>query len=417
MRNWPLFTLFGALLAIAACATSPDAEREKLDAQNTPEKGELTILVSIDGFRADYLERGMTPVLEELADTGARAAMRPSFPSKTFPNHYTLITGLRPDKNGMINNTMHDPTMPGKIFTLSNRMVASMPEWWEQGTPLWVSAEQQGIPTATMFWPGSDYKIHGIQPYQHEMFDQKLPDFARVDILLRWLDVPAAERPKFATLYFDIVDTAGHIYGPDSPKTNSAMAQVDASIGRLLDGLEKMGLRDKTNIVVVADHGMAPISDDQIMNLNDWVGQDKLNVIWSGAFAGVSARKGHEAEVEAALLGRKEHGECWKKEELPARFKYGKNPRVPAIICLADTGWRYESKTMKVWRNSGGDHGFDPEDPVMAALFIANGPAIEEGVTLKSFDNVSVYPLLAKLAGIEPVENDGDLADLADALK
>ncbi len=118
MRNWPLFTLFGALLAIAACATSPDAEREKLDAQNTPEKGELTILVSIDGFRADYLERGMTPVLEELADTGARAAMRPSFPSKTFPNHYTLNTGLRPDKNGMINNTMHDPTMPGKIFTL-----------------------------------------------------------------------------------------------------------------------------------------------------------------------------------------------------------------------------------------------------------------------------------------------------------
>lgn len=417
MRNWSFLTLFSAMLAIAACATSPDATSDKDKADSLTKRAELTILVSIDGFRPDYLDRGFTPVLKALAENGARAAMRPSFPSKTFPNHYTLVTGLRPDRNGMINNTMHDPDMPGKVFTLSNRAVASMPEWWEQGTPLWVSAEKQGIRTATMFWPGSDYKIHDVQPWQHEMFDQKLPDFARVDILLGWLDVPAAERPKFATLYFDIVDTAGHIYGPDSPKTKSATAQVDAAISRLLEGLEARGLRETTNIVVVADHGMAPINDDQIMNVNDWVGQDKLTVVWTGAFAGLAPRKGFEDEVYTALIGRKEHGECWKKEELPARFKYGQNPRVPPIICLADTGWRYESQSMKVWRNSGGDHGFDPYDPLMAALFIANGPDIKAGVKLDTFDNVSVYPLLARLSGIEPVENDGDIADFDGALK
>lgn len=417
-----LITL-GASLALAACATNtPTPEVSQTDAAGVSAaeasaESKLTILVSIDGFRADYLDRGYTPVLKELAETGAHAAMRPSFPSKTFPNHYTLITGLRPDKNGMINNTMEDPSMPGVTFTLPNRAVASNPAWWDQGTPLWVSAEKQGIKTATMFWPGSDYEIHGVRPSDHAMFDQKLPDFARVDMLLAWLDKPEDELPGFATLYFDIVDTAGHIYGPDNPKTNSAMAQVDASLERLLEGLEARGLREHTNLVIVADHGMAPIADDQIMDLTDRISINKLHVVWTGAFAGLSPKEGFEADVEEALVGRSEHGECWKKEDLPERFAYGENPRVPAIVCLADTGWRYETPLMRAWRNSGGDHGFDPADPLMAALFIANGPAIKSGVELDSFDNVSVYPLLAKLAGVEPVEHDGDLGDVAPALK
>ena len=423
MSHIRFLSLLGATLALAACAGvpvtgTPETTAPAVSSAPAATTGEkLTILISIDGFRPDYIDRGATPVLKQLADTGAFGEMQPSFPSKTFPNHYTLITGLRPDHNGMTNNTMEDPAIPGVVFTLPNKTVASNPAWWNQGTPLWVSGVQQGINSATMFWPGSDFEIHGARPSEYEPFDQKLPDFARVDILLSWLDAPDGERPAFATLYFDIVDTAGHLYGPDSPKTVSASAQVDASIARLLDGLEARGLRDTTNIIIVSDHGMAPVSDDQIFELDSLIAPEKIRMIFDGPLVGLEANAGYEADVEQALLGRIEHGECWKKADLPARFEYGTNPRVPAIICLADIGWRIETSTMKVWRNSGGDHGFDPADPLMAATFIANGPDIRSGVTLKKFDNVSVYPLLAKLTGITPVENDGDIADLEAALK
>ena len=383
----------------------------------TGPEGARTILISIDGFRADYLDRGATPVMSRLAVGGVRASMRPSFPSKTFPNHYALITGLRPDHSGMINNRMEDPDKPGVLFEISNRAVASDPDWWEEGTPLWVSAEEQGVRTGTMFWPGSDYEIHGVRPGNYELFDQKLSDFARVDILLSWLDKPAGVRPAFMTLYFDIVDTAGHLYGPDSAKTISATAQVDAAIGRLLAGLKARGLEETTNIVLVSDHGMAPIADDQIMALDARVAAEAMRVVWDGAFAGLSPVPGHEKEVEAALLGRSDHGECWRKAELPERFHYGANPRVPAIICLADTGWRYETAAMPVWRDAGGDHGYDPNDPSMQAVFIANGPAFHQGARLSVFDNVSVYPLLAKLIGVTPAPNDGDLADVEAGLK
>ena len=423
MSKFSLLFLTGAALALAACSTtsgttvvSPASETNQSAASFVP-TGKLTILVSIDGFRPDYLGRGVTPVLNELVSTGAVGKMQPSFPSKTFPNHYALITGLHPDRNGIVNNTMEDPEIPGDLFKLSDPTVTLNPAWWDQGRPLWVSASEQGINSATMFWPGSDFVIHGQRPSEYEKFDQKLPDFARVDILLSWLDVPEKERPVLATLYFDIVDTAGHIYGPDSPKTTSSTAQVDAALGRLMDGLKARGLIDSTNIVIVSDHGMAPVSDDQIMSFDDLIEPSMIRVVSTGEFAGLAPVAGYEAEVEAILIGRQAHGECWRKGELPERFAYGSNPRVPAIVCLADTGWRYETSTMKVWRNSHGGHGFDPADPLMAAIFIASGPDIASGVKLETFDNVSVYPFLAELTGIEPVENDGNLADLASALK
>lgn len=411
------------MLTLAACSTTPIAEapaEETAAIETAPAvstEPTTTILISIDGFRPDYLDRGATPTLSELAANGSWGPMQPSFPSKTFPNHYAIVTGLRPDHNGIINNTMEDPDMPGAIFMLSNPVVASNPEWWEEGRPLWVSASEQGIPSATMFWPGSDFEIHGERPTEFMNFDQALTDFARVDVVLGWMDVPAEERPVFATLYFDIVDTAGHRYGPDDSRTTSATAQVDAAISRLIEGLEALGLRDNTNLVIVSDHGMAPVSDEQIMHVDDMVDTSLTHIVWGGEFMGLSPLPGHEAEVEEALLGHREHGECWRKGELPERFEYGSNPRVPEIVCLADTGWRYEAPNVRVWRGSGGSHGFDPADPLMNAVFIANGPDIASGVELDLFDNVSVYPLLAELTGIEPAENDGDITQLEAALK
>ena len=197
----------------------------------------LTILVSIDGFRADYLDRGDTPVMKALAEGGARAAMRPSFPSVTFPNHYTLITGKRPDRNGIVANTMLDPSVSAEKFT----MRSLEPAWWSQAKPFWVTAQQQGKRAAAMFWPGSEVEIDGGRPSRWVKFDATMPGEARVDQVLAWLDSADGPPIAFSTLYFDIVDTQGHHYGPESPEVRAAAASVDAALGRLVEGLKARG--------------------------------------------------------------------------------------------------------------------------------------------------------------------------------
>jgi hypothetical protein len=226
-RRLVLSALFA--LGLAACAHSGAQAPATPRVEGPP----ITILISLDGFRPDYLDRGETPTLTRLANEGVRASMRPSFPSVTFPNHYTLVTGLRPGRHGVINNRMEDPERPGVVFTLPDRAVAADPIWWRDGAPIWVTAENQGVRTGTMFWPGSDYELHGRRPSRWRTFDQSLPGFARVDILLSWLDLPAAERPSFYTLYFDLVDTAGHRYGPDALETNAAAADRRLERARL----------------------------------------------------------------------------------------------------------------------------------------------------------------------------------------
>lgn len=394
--------LFATLLA--AGASTPTAAGQA-----------VTILVSIDGFRADYLDRNATPVMSKLAREGVRGSMRPSFPSVTFPNHYTLVTGKTPDHNGIVNNRMEDVQRPGVIFSMSPN-VASDAYWWSQATPIWVSAERQGIKTGTMFWPSSDYELQGVRPSKWRLFDEELPSFARVDQLLGWLDAPVSERPKLLTLYFDMVDTAGHHYGPDAPETVSATAEIDAAIGRLVDGLGGRGIA--ANLVIVADHGMANVSEQRIMDMRQMVSSDVARVLWDGQTAGIYPAAGRVADAERALLGRKEHGECWRKGEMPARFGYGTNARIPPIVCLADMGWTYRNRPLAPdaapYR---GAHGFDPDTPEMAAVFIAHGPAFRAGARLAKFPNVSVYPLLAKLAGVTPEANDGSLTDTASALR
>jgi len=407
--TWLRSFAFAFCVLAAACATD--------DAGPAAPGDEIVILISLDGFRPDYLDRGETPALSRLAAEGVRASMRPSFPSVTLPNHYTLVTGLRPGRHGLVNNRMEDPERPGVVFTLQDRAVAADPIWWSDGVPIWVSAERQGVRTGTMFWPGSEYELHGVRPTRWRVFDQSLPGFARVDVLLSWLDLPEAERPRFFTLYFDLVDTAGHRYGPDALETDAAIAEVDAALARLRAGLDARGYSGRVNFVIVADHGMASQAADAIIDLDARIGPAQARVIWDGQFAGVQPLAGQEQASEQALLGRSEHGQCWRKGELPQRFDYGAHRRIPAIVCLADLGWRYRSVQLPQYATPAlGAHGWDPEAPEMEALFIANGPAFRRGATLPAFDNVSVYPLLAQLIGVTPEANQGDIADTHAAL-
>jgi len=376
----------------------------------------VTILVSIDGFRPDYLDRGVTPNLNRLRAGGVFASMRPSFPSITFPNHWTLVTGLRPDRSGIVGNKMEDPARPGETFT----MATDDPFWWSESSPIWVDAEKAGIRTATMFWPGANVAVGGkVKPDSHgaidggtrpedwQQFNQQVSGTQRVNAVLDWMRRPAAIRPKLVTLYFDTVDSAGHAGGPDSAGVTQAVADVDASIGALVDGLAALG--QPANLVIVADHGMAATSSTRVVALDTIADKADYRTVETGPYATLFAVPGHETALEARLLKPHDHLQCWRKGEIPARFHYGRNPRVPSYLCLADVGWRVDPSA-PTKASVGGMHGYDNMAPEMRALFIANGPAFARGKTIASFDNVAIEPLLRDLIGL-PAEAGLDGTD------
>lgn len=388
-----------APVATAPIAPAPAAVQEA--------KAPVTILISIDGFRPDYLSRGVTPNLSRLAASGASGPMRPSFPSKTFPNHWTIVTGLRPDRHGIVANRMEDPARPREVFTMGT----DDPYWWNTAEPIWVDAERAGIRSGTQFWPGSNVQVGGTKaahwpytisggtrPEDWTQFNQAISEEQRVNGVLDWLRRPLRIRPAFLTLYFDTVDTIGHQFGPSDPRTTQAVAEVDKRIGDLLDGLAE--LNQPANLVILSDHGMAATSSERVVPLSDFVAAEDYRLIEAGPYASLDPLPGKEAAVAKALLGKHPHFECWKKGNIPARFHYGTNPRVPPIFCLAETGWEIEPMR-PAQPEIGGNHGYDNMAPDMEALFIAHGPAFRAGA-LPAFDNVDVYPLLRDLLGLPP---------------
>lgn len=375
----------------------------------------VTLLIGIDGFRPDYLDRGITPRLSALAEAGASGPMRPSFPTKTFPNHYAIVTGYVPDRNGIVGNSMMDPRRPGQMFSLGNARQALDPFWWDEAEPIWITAERAGLRSATMFWPGSEVAIRGMRPSDWLRFDQNIGNVQRVNAVLDWLRRPAAIRPAFATLYFDTVDTQGHRFGPDSAEVNAAIAEVDARIGDLIDGAAAMGV--PLNLVIVADHGMRQVDETRVIQLETLIDRDSYIAVETGPYAAIEPVTGTDDRVAKALLVPHAHMTCQRKEDLPARLHYGRNPRVAAIICLAENGWTIVSGAPS-YPVSGGAHGYDNADPEMLALFIASGPAFAQGQRLPVFDNVAVAALLRAVMGLpEDKDADGKLANVKAALR
>ncbi|MDE2280640.1 MAG: alkaline phosphatase family protein [Xanthomonadaceae bacterium] len=410
--------LLAALVAFSAgCATQPTAPATPVAAATRPTP---LLLVSIDAFRADYFDRGLTPTLAALAAGGVHAdAMQPSFPSLTFPNHYTLVTGLYPDHHGIVNNSMVDPVL-GK-FSLSNRKAVSNGRWWDGGTPIWEDADAHGLRTATMFWPGSEADIHGKHPdYWLPYNGSETPD-QRVDQVLAWLDLPAAQRPSFLTLYFDEVDHDGHKYGPDSPEVDQALRDTDAALARLVAGLKQRGLFDRINLIVLADHGMASNPLPNSVLIEKLIPLDHVRTVNLGIVAGFNPKPGYDfAAIERKLEQPQQHMRCWDKTRIPSRLHYGSNPRVPQLVCVADTGWRITTAAYLASHKgdiSIGEHGYDNADPRMRALFIAHGPAFQSGLRYPEFPNVDVYPLMTHLLGIPEDKNDGDYDAVKGMLK
>lgn len=391
-----------AFVLLLACRAAP-----------VPPAQAIVILVSIDGFRWDYLDRFSPPTLRALAAEGVHAdGLIPQFPSKTFPNHYSLVTGLRPANHGVLSNNMVAPDIPGR-FSLGNRDVLADPRWWG-GEPIWNTAERQGRLTSPMFWPGSEAPIGGRRPTYWTPYEADMPNDVRVQKILEWLSLPEGKRPAFLTLYFSDVDSAGHSRGPDSADVRDAVARVDQSLGRLVSGVRAAGLADRVHYVVVSDHGMSPVSADHMIVLDDLVDTRTVDAIdWSPVLA-LAPKDGNVEALYETLRGRHPSLAVYKSADLPAKYGLAGHPRLPPVIGIADEGWHITSAhDTNRWKAGdghapGGNHGYDPELRSMHALFIAAGPRLQRGTRVDRFENIHVYELMCALLGIEPATNDGD---------
>ncbi len=425
MTSLRLSLALAAVLPLVACTTVPSAPvaAERAAPSSAAAMPSSTaavpklLLISIDGLRADALDSGITPNMQRLFNAGVRARwMTPSYPSLTFPNHYTIVTGLRPDHHGIVHNYMHDDAL-GR-FTLSDRDAVSTSDWWG-GEPIWVSAEKAGVRTATWSWPGSETEIMGVRPSQWQHYDESIAYEDRVTQVMGWLSRTDAQAPRLATLYLENVDKAGHRHGPESTQYHDAIVRADTVIGQVLDALDQRGLAATTNVVLVSDHGMASVPNGQVIAVEQMVSPQVAKVISVGQSVGFDPLPGQQAAAEKALLGRHAHYQCWNKGELPARWHYGSHPRIPAIVCQMDEGWDAlaEAAIAKRAPQDRGSHGYDNALPSMRAVFIARGPSFRQGVVIDGFDNVDVYPLLARLLRVPEAANDGDITPLLPALK
>lgn len=364
----------------------------------------LVVLVSIDGFRADYLDLGHTPTLARLAKDGAVAdGLKPPFPSLTFPSHVSIVTGRPPDRHGIVHNSMSDPAIRDQRFTLASREAVSDARWWREAVPIWVTAARGRKTTSTMFWPGSETAIGGIRPMDWLPYDDAISSADRVARLLKWLERP--DRADFATLYFSEVDTAGHFFGPQSPEVATALKSVDSALATFLEGLERLGLAGAADVVIVSDHGMAEASLDRIIDVRPELKRfPSARGEWADAIGGFTVSAEEEAPLLAALQERA-HMRCWRKTDVPAAFAFGSNPRVPPLVCVADLGWRITY--VDTPRRMAGLHGYDPKEPSMWGLFVAHGPRIRQ-VRVPVTDNLDVYLVLCRLLEITPELNEAN---------
>lgn len=365
------------------------------------------ILISIDGFRADYFEKYEVPNLKSLAARGVRATrMIPVFPSITFPSHYSMVTGLNPEHHGILSNSMSDSVL-GR-FALTNRKAVEDPRWWG-GEPIWVTVQKQGQKSGTMFWVGSEAKVAGQYPTYFLKYNAGMTYSRRVEKLLSWLDLPDAERPTLLTLYFEAVDKAGHVFGPDTDEVKAAVQKVDQAIDELLIGLETRKLTDKVNLIVVSDHGMAKVGDGQQIYLEDYITLKGLKIPVSGAtLVGLSPKTQEQADaVFSKLNNAHPHLKVYRKAEIPARWHFQDHPRIPEIVVFADEGWMVAPRRgFKDMIPPRGMHGYDNTLPSMAALYVAAGPAFKTGERVEPFLNINIYPLVARLLSVKPAPND-----------
>ncbi|HEX2249143.1 MAG TPA: ectonucleotide pyrophosphatase/phosphodiesterase [Gemmatimonadales bacterium] len=373
--------------------------------------GQAVLLVGLDGFHPSYLDRAASRYLRRLADSGVRARwMVPVLPTLTFPNFYSIVTGLYPEHHGIVSNWMKDTSL-GERFRIGDSSAVHDPRWWG-GEPLWVTAVRQGRKAASFFWPGSDVAIQNLRPTYYRSYDSSVPNAERVRQVIEWLSLPEAAAPDFVTIYFSDVDQAGHDFGPHSVETDSAIARVDSAVAALVRGLEARGLAQRVNLILVSDHGMSTLDQQRIIYLEDLIDLQGVDVIDWGPFLSLDPGR-RQWEIYRQLEQSHPRLTVYHKSSIPAHYHYRSHHRIPPIIGIADDGWmvttrdRLAADSTKPF--SRGGHGHAPENESMRAIFVARGPAFRKGLVVEPFRNIHVYPLLAHILELQPAPHDGSL--------
>lgn len=372
-----------------------------------------TVMVSLDGFRQEYTRAYNTPFLNKMGNDGVQAIMQPSFPSKTFPNHYTLVTGLVPAHHGIIANTFLDQKT-NRTFSLGNNETRQDPYFWH-GEPIWNTATRQGVKSGVVYWPGSDVKIGGHFPtYYHNYLQKPLLTFAeRVAEVTRYLRLPEAERPQLVLAYFEEPDHSGHTYGPWASETRHAVERMDHIIESLYESLQTLDIRDSINLIVLADHGMTQTDNNHRVNPYEYVKKEWLKRIHCDLPTHVWPKKGCEKKVYEALL-KMPHVKVWRKSEMPAYLRYADNENIGEIVVNPDCGWMITDTKVR----ARGMHGFDNTSFDMQVPFLAIGPDFKTNYTkTQVFSNTAIYGLLCHLLHIQPAQNDGSWDEIKDVVK
>jgi len=375
------------------------------------------VMISFDGFRYDYVQKYAPKHIKKFIKKGTAAtSMLPSYPSKTFPNHYTLVTGLYPAHHGLVDNSFYDAGRDA-FYTMRQKDKVEDPYYYG-GLPLWQLVQQNGMKAASFFWVGSEAPIQGVYPTYYHNFNNSIPNKNRIQAVFDWLNLPEAERPHLITVYFSQVDSIGHKFGPNAPETQAAVKEADNLVGMLMAGLKKIDL--PVNVILTSDHGMYEMKNeaDKFLYTEDVLaGLDNKDFVFvnSGTHANVFLKdKSKEEEFFKRIAAKENHFKVYKRADIPKNLHYNDHPRIGDLTLMAETGYSFYSResltkkpeTRKVW----GVHGFDPyTTPEMGAIFYANGPNIKKGKTIPEFQNIHVYPFIATLLGIPVPQNiDGD---------
>lgn len=404
-RQWLLL-----LVLWLGLPTLGNAERSLTPAPSGP-----LILISVDGLHPDALARVKTPAIDQLAAAGATADwLEVVFPSFTFPSHYSLVTGLPPARHGIVANRMRDPDT-GRTFSIYNSEEVESSDWWG-GEPIWVTAERQGLTAATLFWPGSEAEIAGYRPtywykYQHDLIHER-----RVQQVLSWLDGP--KPPHLITLYFSKVDSMGHQHGPESPQLDEALRDMDEHLGDLFSGLAERGLLESAHIVLVSDHGMAAVSEERTVFLDDYIDIDRLKPSLLGPVGFFWPEEDDIEDIIRRLHSVHPNMTLARPDDLPERFKFTGHRRIPPLLALADEGWLISRRgPSRPYADARGAHGYDPRSPSMRAVFMVRGPLLSPNSKIGPVSALDVYPLMAHLLGLAPADHEGDLSVFKAVLK
>lgn len=423
MQRSILFALLFLILSSISCQRKA-LPAKAIEATATTEipDSQYLLLISLDGFRWDYAERFQPPNLMKFIAAGVRAeSMLSCFPSKTFTNHYTIATGMYPNNHGLVDNSYFDREK-NLVFGMGRRELVQDGSWYG-GTPIWVQAAKAGMTTASFFFVGSEADVQGVRPSYYYNYDGAISNDQRVQQALDWLKLPPAERPRFITLYFSDMDDVGHRHGPNADdRLREKLLALDASLGRLFDGLDATGL--PVNVIIVSDHGMSPISISQLLPIEQLEDNERYRTVNNGALAHLYLNSDTDGEaVYRDLKAKEQHYRVYRTAEVPFFETPPTNPRWGEFIAIPDEGHYFVNvRTMGSRKSAGqaeiGEHGFDPERRDMHGIFYAKGPALKAGMTIPSFKNIHVYPLMCRILGLElPAEVDGKAEVLEGVLR